>query len=395
MTRWIIIAALVVFGGYRLYSRLRGRMAAPAKSNEPRAGGRWLAFRKLLRANMLTFVRERATLFWTFAFPLLFIVIFGSLFSRNSAPTFAIGLAGDQGTPAAEAITGAFQQVSAFHLHQGSLDEELSALKAGNRNAVVELPAALGASPVQVQIYYDSTILSNQQILLPLINQVLSGVNANLTGTRPLIVPAPEPVQTHQLSEIDYLLPGIMAMALMQLGLFSAQAIVTQRETRVLRRLGATPLLRSTLVLSQVAARLVVAAVQMTLLIAVAAVLFNFRISGNVLMLTALVALGALVFVALGYVVAALAPTTETAQPIAQAISFPMLLLSGVFFPISGVPAILQPLVRVLPLTYLSDALRQVTAGGTPLNPLWIDALMLGVWLLISLAFSVRFFRWE
>ncbi len=246
-----------------------------------------------------------------------------------------------------------------------------------------------------MRIEYDQTVLSNQQILLPLVAQVLSGVNQSLSGTQPLLQAAPVPVQTRQLSEIDFLLPGILAMALMQLGLFSAQAIVSQRETRVLRRLGATPLPRSTLVLSQVVARLVVAVLQAVLLIVVAAALFNFRISGNIALLAGFVTLGALVFVALGYVVAAVAPTTETAQPIAQAISFPMLFLSGVFFPITLVPPIVQPIVRVLPLTYLSDALRQVAAGGTPLNPLWVDSVVLAGWLLVCLAFSMRFFRWE
>src|SRR5581483_5075461 len=90
--RWAIVVA-VFFAGFRLFQRVRLRRKRPAASNEPRAGGGLQAFAKLLRANMLTFVRERATLFWTLAFPLLFIVIFGSLFGRTSSPRFTLGIA--------------------------------------------------------------------------------------------------------------------------------------------------------------------------------------------------------------------------------------------------------------------------------------------------------------
>jgi len=379
-----------------LISRLlRGRRGSSDK--QPARGGNLLAFWKLLRANMLTFVRERATLFWTFAFPLLFIVIFGGLFGGNQSPSYSVGVAGDSTSTAGQAILTAFQQTKVFTLHPGDLNAELKSLKDGNRDAVLDLPASVGTnqSPAQVKVYYDPTISSNQTILLPIVDQVLAGVNQRLSGVRPLLVAAPATIQTHQLRPIDFLLPGILAMALMQLGLFSAQAIVTQRETRVLRRLGATPLPRAVLIGSQVAARLLIAVLQAVVLLIVARALFKFQISGSVTQVAVFVALGALTFVALGYVVAAVSPTAETAQPVAQAISFPMLFLSGVFFPISLIPNIVQPIVRVLPLTYLSDALRQAAAGGTPYSPLWVDGVVLVAWLGVCLAVSVRFFRWE
>jgi len=379
-----------------LISRLlRGRRGSSDK--QPARGGNLLAFWKLLRANMLTFLRERATLFWTFAFPLLFIVIFGGLFGGNQSPSYSVGVAGDSTSTAGQAILTAFQQTKVFTLHPGDLNAELKSLKDGNRDAVLDLPASVGTnqSPAQVKVYYDPTISSNQTILLPIVDQVLAGVNQRLSGVRPLLVAAPATIQTHQLRPIDFLLPGILAMALMQLGLFSAQAIVTQRETRVLRRLGATPLPRAVLIGSQVAARLLIAVLQAVVLLIVARALFKFQISGSVTQVAVFVALGALTFVALGYVVAAVSPTAETAQPVAQAISFPMLFLSGVFFPISLIPNIVQPIVRVLPLTYLSDALRQAAAGGTPYSPLWVDGVVLVAWLGVCLAVSVRFFRWE
>jgi ABC-2 type transport system permease protein len=72
-----------------------------------------------------------------------------------------------------------------------------------------------------------------------------------------------------------------------------------------------------------------------------------------------------------------------------------MLFLSGIFFPVDAAPAVLSPLIRALPLTYLADAVRQSTVNAAAVAPLWADAAILAGWLLVAFAVSVRVFRWE
>ena len=100
-------------------------------------------------------------------------------------------------------------------------------------------------------------------------------------------------------------------------------------------------------------------------------------------------------FIALGYLIAAVARTVETASGISSAINFPMMFLSGIFFPLAFLPAFLAPVVRALPLTYLADAIRQVTMGSTPDFPMWVDIAVLGGWVVVCAALAARFFRWE
>ena len=107
------------------------------------------------------------------------------------------------------------------------------------------------------------------------------------------------------------------------------------------------------------------------------------------------VALGALAFTALGYVIASFARTEEAANGITQAVQVPMMFLSGIFFPLAFMPSWMQTVAWFLPLTYLGDALRQTMIGGSPLVPLGVCFLVLAGWLVVCLSISARFFRWS
>ena len=108
-----------------------------------------------------------------------------------------------------------------------------------------------------------------------------------------------------------------------------------------------------------------------------------------------LVILGILTFVAIGYLTVARPRTTEGAIPIIQLVQFPMLFLSGIFFPIDTMPAFMKPIVAIMPLTYLGDALRQVMTGTSPDHPLIINTVVLFGWFVVASILTIRFFRWE
>src|SRR5215469_7326798 len=144
------------------------------------------AFRKLLRANVKSFTRDRATLFWTFAFPLLFIVIFGAVFGGNSTPNYDVGLVVNARGPASDAIVTAREHNKAFTVHEGSEDSELQKLKNGDRKAVVVVgPQTSG--PLPVSAYSDPAQTTTQQILLPLLQQTIGAVNQELSGGQPAV----------------------------------------------------------------------------------------------------------------------------------------------------------------------------------------------------------------
>jgi ABC-2 type transport system permease protein len=172
--------------------------------------------------------------------------------------------------------------------------------------------------------------------------------------------------------------------------------MVSLRERKILKRLGATPLPRRTLVLSQVILRLIIAFVQTVIILTVGRLVFDVQVGNQIVLMAIFIVLGGLSFVAMGYLVASFARTEAAGQAIVQVIQFPMMFLSGIFWPIEFAPDWLRPVVHVMPLTYLGDALRQVMVeGSTKMFPLPLDALILIGWLLVSLSVAFRFFRWE
>ena len=141
--------------------------------------------------------------------------------------------------------------------------------------------------------------------------------------------------------------------------------------------------------------RLIIAVVQTVIIVGVGAKFFDVKVSGNWLTIGLLVVLGSLSFIALGYVIASFASTEESANGMTSVVQFPLMFLSGTFFPIESMPDALRTVARALPLTYLGDALRQVMVGGTAFSPLWLCVAFLVVWLVVCFAVAARFFRWQ
>jgi len=365
------------------------------------------ALRALTVANVRSFVRDRAAIFWTLAFPILFVVLFGSIFSGNGPSSFAVGWVDEDGTPGSTQLRSAFAATGIVELTDGSREAALQQMRAGDLDAVVVVPAGVGealavasggepsATPVSLVVFTDPSQQTQSTTVQQIVSQVVAATNQALSGRPPVLALETESLQTDDITPAAYFVPSILAMALMQLGVFAAIPLVEQREKLILKRLSATPLRRWTLVGYNILMRLLIALVQSVLIIAIGAALFGVAIVGSIALVVGFIVLGAVTFISIGYVIASFAKTEESANSLTSVVQFPLMFLSGIFFPIDFMPDFLQPVAAVMPLTYLGDALRQVMVGGSPYAPLPIDALVLGAWLLGSFIISARFFRWQ
>jgi ABC-2 type transport system permease protein len=181
----------------------------------------------------------------------------------------------------------------------------------------------------------------------------------------------------------------------MQLGIFSAIPLVADRQKLILKRLQATPLRRWQLVGSNVLMRLLIAIFQTVIIVGVGSTFYHVQIAGSWLLIGGLILIGSLAFISLGYVIASIAKTEESANGMTSVVQFPLMFLSGTFFPIDSMPDALKSVARVLPLTYLGDGLRQVMVDGTPFSPLWLCFAFLAVWLVVCFGIAARFFKWQ
>jgi ABC-2 type transport system permease protein len=146
---------------------------------------------------------------------------------------------------------------------------------------------------------------------------------------------------------------------------------------------------------AQVAWRVTIGLLQAAFFLLVGYLAFKVGVKGNKLLFVGVVTLGTLVFVSLGYLLVGLASSEEGLMAMTQFVNFPLMFLSGGLFPVENVPSFFKPLIAISPLTYLTDALKQLMTSAPPLNPLWLDVAVLGGWLAVLLILAARFWRWE
>jgi ABC-2 type transport system permease protein len=351
-------------------------------------------------ANFRSLVRDRAALFWTFAFPVMFVFLFGAIFSGSGNSKVPVGFVDEDNSPVSQQLRTAFSNVSLLDIRTGTLADEKAAMQRGDVSAIIYIPqgtaAKVGAAQTAtLDLYVDPTNSQASQVVEQIVTQVTSGFNLALAHGTAVVTVRQQTLGASGLTAAGYLVPSILAMALMQLGVFAAIPLVQQREKGILKRLGATPLSRWMLVVSNVLVRLFVALVDAVLIIGIGMVFFNVQILGNIFEVAALVILGAAAFLALGFMLASFLKTEEQASGVVQVVQIPMMFLSGIFFSFEFLPGFLQSIARLLPLTYLGDALRQTMVNGTQVAPLEVDVVILVGWLVVCMGVAARAFRWE
>lgn len=194
----------------------------------------------------------------------------------------------------------------------------------------------------------------------------------------------------------DFILPGIAAFAIMQGGVYIlAYWTVDLRSRGVVKRLQATPLKKSELILSLLCARAVVMLVQVLLLTIIGVILFRTPIEGSLLLIALFVILGAFVVLPIGLIIATFGNTYEAVAPLTAAIGFVLGFLSNIFYPIEVIPQVLQGLSKILPTTYLADGLRNVYLTPDNWELIVTDLFFLLVWAVIINILAFWRFKFE
>jgi len=195
---------------------------------------------------------------------------------------------------------------------------------------------------------------------------------------------------------IDFLIPGLLGMNLMNAAMWGIGfALVDMRQRKLLKRFVATPMRRSDFLLALLTSRLVLMLIEVSLLLGFGVLAFHMRILGSLTAILVIGALGALSFGGLGLLTASRAQKIESASGLMNLVMMPMWIFSGVFFSYERFPAILQPLIKALPLTALNDSLRATILEGAPLVSQTQRISVLLIWGGISFLLALRWFRWS
>ena len=222
---------------------------------------------------------------------------------------------------------------------------------------------------------------------------------APLNATNSLAVVQPYNVQTQGVvsghpSYFDFIAPGIMAMTVMMSVMTGLPVAISQeKEIGTMDGMMVAPVNRLSILLGKTMAQTGRGLIQGVIILALAIGIFGVAIQGNILLVFALLLLGVFSFVGLGIVITSFTKDQETAQMLMMTLMFPMMFLSGVFFPIQQMPWYMQDISKVLPLTYASDALRKVMVLGAGIPQISTELIILIVFGIIMIAIALPVFR--
>ncbi|MDD3719677.1 MAG: ABC transporter permease [Actinomycetota bacterium] len=359
-------------------------------------------FLKIFAYDFKITIRQREAMFWLLIFPVLIMIILGFVFGSAGDVKLKVGIVDLDGSPVSRAIVEAFEGIDAIVTEVGSEDEERAAIRDGDRNGIIIISEGFGEQVTsglqgELTIIINRSEITTAQITSSTLRGIIDEIGQRMSGAPEIIEVNEEEAQdVKDFEYIDFMVPGIIAITLMFGGLMGYNLeIASYREKGILRRIKVSPLSLPTFLAGGIFNVLVFTLVQTVLLLLVGTLVFNLSINANYLYLAVLVLIGALSFLALGFLIASLTKNMRSASLAANAVSMPMMFLSGVFFSVDWVPAPLKIIAQCLPLYYLGDGLREVMTNSAGLLDIWLDLVVLVGMGLIAFIASVRFFRWE
>ncbi len=369
-----------------LYEEAR-RESAPRPTRLPRSarGLRGHPLAQLTLVRFREFIREPEAVFWTFIFPILLAAGLGIAFRQTGQEQVQIGVVSRPG--ADTSVVAAMRKDSS--LITRVMDDSAAALAL--RTGKIALVVSPGATRDSVSYVFDRGRGDAVNARLLVDRAVQSGAG------RVDPVRASDTYVTENGSRyIDFLVPGLLGMNLMGSSIWSlAFAIVTARNKKLLKRLMATPMSRLQYLLSFLFSRLFFLILEVVTLVGFGYFAFGVPLRGSLAALMLIALLGAVSFGGLGLLCASRARTVEAVSGIANFIMLPMWVFSGVFFSSSNFPDVVQPFIRLLPLTAVNEALRANMLEGATLVSLSPQILIIVTWGIISFFAALKLFRWR
>jgi ABC-2 type transport system permease protein len=353
--------------------------------------------------NFRRLFRDKTALFFTFMFPLIFLLVFGYA-NKNGGVSFNVALLNQSSSPVATQVAKQIKDSKVFKVDKSlqNMSAAKEKIKRSQIDAIIVLPKTFGQvtnnQPTgQAQVLYTQNgAQAGQAVQSVLQGQYFSRMNAKLVATATPFSAKAVRLNEKSLTSFDYAFAGILGFTILGSGIFGPINIFPElKKMGILRRLHTTPLRVWQYFLSVMLGNAVVGLLSLALMYLVALWLFNLHIAGNIVELAFFLIFSLLLILGIGLAIGGWAKNERQAAPLANIIVFPMMFLSGTFFPRFGLPVWLQHVTDYFPLTPVIDGARLITTEGLHLAQIGSQLAIMGVWLVVVYAIAFRVFRWE
>lgn len=371
------------------------------KLDMKRKYSQWKAMMSITKGALMAILRSPSAVVFSIAFPLIFILVFGFIGGGGGKTIYKIIVA--KGSDTTNPVIDSLKHFSNIKFITDKTNDEIkSDLEKGRITGVIDIHkvGSDSTSPYLVKLNFTSasddkafTFISFLENIISKIDKVKFSNNATIAHV------VPQRTEVREYKTIDFILPGQLGFSLLSSGVFGvAFLFFNLRKTLVLKRFYATPIKRTYIVLGEGLARVIFQLITAIIIIGIGYFAFGFTLINGIatffeIMVLSFIAL--LIFMGFGFIVSSVAKNESAIPPFANLITLPQFLLAGTFFSIDAFPAWLQPLCRILPLTYFNDAMRKIAFEGAHLVDCGKQIGVLGIWGVIVYAVAVRVFKWE
>ncbi len=360
-------------------------------------------------ASFRAIIKNPSAVIFSLVFPLVFIIVFG--FIRGN--TIRLDVAVAPGSDTTSQVYRFFSSVPNIDIVRNKPQSEVDdLLRKGRIDGILNIHAS-EKDKTTVEIITSQASREKGIFVKSILTSIIDKQNLfylqEMQKHIPQTVNVPSDYRPAELKEtevagrgykmIDFILPGQLGFSILSAGVFGTAFIFfSLRQTLVLKRFFATPVRRPYIIIGEAISRLVFQLLGSFVIIILGKYVFGFTLIHGIstlIEMLILAALGLLVFMGFGFIVSGIAKSDSVIPPLANVITLPQFLLSGTFFPIDAFPPWLQSISKVLPLTYLNDALRMIAFEGVGFPAISKHLLILLVWGIVIYAAAIRFFRWE
>ncbi len=330
--------------------------------------------------------RDPLTAFFGLVFPVFFLVFIGVSTSQAGGFLFHAAVVAPSHDQAA-GLVRSLAELKTVQVSEMSFESAQDALLKNDIAAIYRITSA----PADARAVHVVATATN----LDFATVVLRAARDEGNAQAKTFAIAAEAFKKGEITQLAFAFPGILALALLQLGIFAtALPLLRARERGILLHLSLTPMPRWMMVACAILVRMVIAGVQIAVICAVAVLFLHVHVVGNLVLFGALLTLGTATMIAFGYALAGLARSYDSGLLFIMLTNFAMMFLGQVFFDASSNKS-LAPLVRLIPMTYISDGLRALAIGASGMLPLWADAAMTLAWLALALVVATKTFRFD
>ena len=353
----------------------------------------------IISGHFKSWYRSKSNIFWTIAFPLLLIVLFGAIFGSGSTKFDLYvqnkDLVQATPTPLSQGYVSALNSTGAFDLHMVPAEQtdpvnyvksDAQPHNRGQRLLVVPVGFAselFATKKANISLYIDQSDQASQSLK----GIIFAATNSYATHLPPPLSPSQPPdisvqqvgLVTRNIRYIDFFIPGVIGMTLLTTGVFGAvNTNGRYRELKIIKKLATTPLSKIEWILGMVGYQMILATISLVVILFFGYAIFGVTATIDIYVVGLVVA-ASLLFPGIGMVLANFVKEAESADAAANAITFPMMFLAGTFWSRESLPDIMKIIAKFMPLTYVNDGLRDALIYAEPAQALTNTLIALGL----------------